>query len=319
MSSLRNWVLDVLGPNVTMESVSHALRGLFTHHVSTLSTQQADKLAAQVGTTWVREGVLFEPTVANTALWNPLSTLEMSFTPQTWEGVIPTLTGHGCYSYTCPSAPPGLGRCYSHTCSRTLVKKNRMSQPAPASATAPGGSDWVSFWNLDNDFLRNLDKREIKRQNNILELIKGEEEYVGDLATMLNFQKQLALVCAGPTPVLQPQRVDAFIQRVFGTVKPLLDWNGQVLMSPLRERQTGEGPVIPGVGDIVLKWVRGCSKVYADYSGGYPFADNMVREEESSNPIFKGWLEVLRTLPFGRDMLMCKENAAGSCMSTITV
>jgi len=61
---------------------------------------------------------------------------------------------------------------------------------------------------------------------------------------------------------------------------------------PLKERQTGEGPVIPGVGDIVLKWVRGCSQGYADYAGGYPIANNMVREEEASNPLFKAWLEV---------------------------
>jgi len=293
MSSLRNWVQDVLGAHVSMEAISHALRGLFTHHVSTLSTQQADKLAAQVGTTWIREGILFEPTIANTALWNPLSTLEMSFTPMTWEGIIPTLTGDGCYSYACPSAPPGLGRCYSHTCSRTLIKKSRMStQPLPSPAAAPTGSDWVSFWNLDADFLKPLDKREIKRQNNILELIKGEEEYVGDLTTMLNFQKQLALSSSGPTPVIQPQRVDAFIQRIFGNVKPILDWQQKALMVPLKERQTGEGPVIPGVGDIVLKWVRGCSQGYADYAGGYPIANNMVREEEASNPLFKAWLEV---------------------------
>ena len=296
LSALRNWIQDIFGNSVSMETISLALQGLFTHHVSTLSILQADKLAAQVGTTWIREGILFEPTIANTALWNPLSTLELGFTPKTLQGVLPTLTGKGCYSHTCATTPPGVGRCYSHLCSRTLVKKSMLPSP-PAMPTSPPPTgkpaDWASFWELDAEFLRAMEKREIKRQNVIFEFIQAEEEYVGDLNTMLNFQKQLIASSSTPTPIVAKHKLDEFLNRVFGCVKPILEWQSKKLLVPLRERQATQGPVVRGVGDIVLEWVRGCSMIYADYAGGYPLADILVREEMAINPLFASWLDVL--------------------------
>ena len=295
LSALRVWIQEIFGSSVSMETISLALQGLFTHHVSTLSVHHADKLAAQVGTTWVHEGILFEPTIANTALWNPLSTLELGFTPLTLEGVLPTLTGKGCYSRTCATTPPGVGRCYSHLCSRTLVK--RPSLPlSPTLPTSPGRTtDWTAFWHIDSEFLRTMEKREIKRQNIIFEFIQAEEEYISDLTTMLNFQKQLiagSSSTGGTNPIISPARLDEFTKTVFGNVKPILDWQMKKLMTPLRERQALQGPVVRGVGDIVLEWVRGCGLIYEDYAGGYPSADILVREETISNPLFASWLEV---------------------------
>jgi RhoGEF domain len=311
LSSLRNWIQDVFGPNVTMETVSLALQGLFTHYVSTLSIQTADKLATQVGTTWLREGVLFEPTVANTALWNPLSTLEFSLTPVELEGVLPKLTGKGCYSPRCSTTPPGVGRCYSHHCSRTLVKKSQVSTALP-TPTGPA-SDWISFWNIDAEFTRSMEKREIKRQNVIFEFIQTEEEYVSDLNTMLNAQKQLISASSTQTPIIPPSRLDSFLKTVFGQVKPILDWQTKKLLIPLRERQAQQGPVVRGVGDIVLEWVRGCSNIYADYSGGYPSANQLVREESATNPFFVQWLDVF--FFFKRGLMIAI--TIGSCLSTI--
>ena len=302
LSSLRMWIQNTFGQNVSMETISLALQGLFTHHVSTLSTLAADKLAAQVGTTWIREGVLFEPTIANTALWNPLSTLEMSFTPFMAEGVLPTLTGKGCYSSQCTTTPLGVGRCYSHLCSRTLTVKKTVPEPLPTPTVK--GSDWSSFWQLDSEFIRTMDKREVKRQNNIFEFIQGEEEYVTDLNTMVNiFQKQLIASSTSSStpgttpatpavPVLTPARLDTFVTRVFANVKPILEWQTKKLLTPLRERQAQQGPVITGVGDIVLEWVRGCESIYADYASGYPMADHLVREETANNPAFTALLDV---------------------------
>jgi RhoGEF domain len=292
LSALRTWIQDVFGPNVSMETVTLALQGLFTHHVSTLSNQMAEKLASQVGTTWLREGVLFEPTIANTALWNPLSTLEFSLTPVQIEGVLPTLTGKGCYSTRCAITPPGVGRCYSHLCSRTLIKKSALpTEPNLPTPTGPT-SDWVSFWNIDTEFTRSMEKREIKRQNVIFEFIQAEEEYVSDLTTMLNAQKQLITASNTQTPIIPSNRLDSFLRTVFGNVKPILDWQSKKLLIPLRERQAQQGPVVRGVGDVVLEWVRGCSSIYADYAGGYPSADLLVREETTTNPFFAQWLEV---------------------------
>jgi RhoGEF domain len=321
LSALRIWIQEVFGSSVSMETISLALQGLFTHHVSTLSIHQADKLAAQVGTTWVHEGILFEPTIANTALWNPLSTLELGFTPLTLEGVIPTLTGKGCYSKTCATTPPGVGRCYSHLCSRTLVRKPTLPL-SPTLPTSPGPgrlTDWTSFWNLDSEFLRTLEKREIKRQNVIFEFIQAEEEYVADLTTMLNFQKQLihgSSAASGSTPIISPDRLDEFTRVVFGNVKPILDWQSKKLMVPLRERQALQGPVVRGVGDIVLEWVRGCGLIYGDYAGGYPSADILVREETASNALFASWLEVKLTLCLG---MLIVAITSRSCVSATFV
>jgi hypothetical protein len=240
----------------------------------------------------LREGVLFEPTVANTAHWNPLSILEMGFTPYTVQGVLPTLTGKGCYSTTCSTAPPGLGRCYSHHCSRTLTKKSGL--PPPTLPTSSGKStDWKSFWNLDDEFLKTCQKNEIKRQNVIFEFVQSEEEYVTDLNTMLSlFQKQILSSASSQLPIIPRGRMDNFVKVVFGNVKPILDWQVKKLLTPLRERQAQQGPVVKGLGDIILEWVRGCRLIYADYAGGYPFADNLVREETTTNSTFASWLEV---------------------------
>jgi hypothetical protein len=275
-----------------METISLALEGLFTHHVSTLSTVAAGKLASQVGETWLREGVLFEPTIANTAEWNPLSTLEMEFMiGVSVSGVLPTLTGRGCYSTICPTAAPGLGRCYSPRCSRTLTKR---SQTLPTLPTTSKASDWASFWSPDPEVLRTLDKREIKRQNVIFELIQGEEEYVADLGTLLNlFQKQIITSSTGQVPIIPKRRLDAVIKTVFGQVKPLLECQSKLLLMPLRERQAHQGPVVKGIGDIILEWARGCRLAYVDYAGAYPYADATVREEKVTNALFASWLEVL--------------------------
>jgi hypothetical protein len=291
MSALLAWMMDVFGRTVSMETISLALEGLFTHHVSTLSSVAASKLAAQVGTTWLREGLLFEPTVPNTAEWNPLSILEMDFLGGSIDGVLPTLTGRGCYSYICPTAPHGVGRCYSPRCSRTLVKK---SSPPPLPTTGKA-ADWASFWKLDLEYIRHLDKREVKRQNVIYEFIQGEEEYITDLTTLLNlFQKQIiASSSAGQVAIIPARRLDRFIHTVFGNVKPILEWQQKKLLTLLRERQAHQGPVVKGVGDIVLEWVRGCRQAYVDYAGAYPYADSAVREEKSTNTLFASWLEVV--------------------------
>ncbi len=111
---------------------------------------------------------------------------------------------------------------------------------------------------------------------------------------MINFHKQLISGSSSgtPTPIIPMPRLDAFTRTVFGNVKPILDWQTKKLMTPLRERQVLQGPVVIGVGDIVLEWVRGCSESYADYAGAYPQADILVREETSSNVLFASWLEV---------------------------
>jgi hypothetical protein len=214
----------------------------------------------------------------------------MGFTPFEVEGVLPTLTGKGCYSPSCAASPPG--RCYSHLCSRTLAKKSGLPPP-PTTVPEKKAADWVSFWELDDAFLRTLDKREIKRQNVIYEFIQNEEEYVGDLNTMLNlFQKQVLAASSTPMPIVPSKRVDQFLKRVFGNVRPILEWQMKQLLGPLRERQAQQGPVIRGVGDIILDWAGGCREIYTDYAGGYPSADLLVREETAATPAFASWLEV---------------------------
>jgi hypothetical protein len=172
------------------------------------------------------------------------------------------------------------------------VKKSRL--PPPTLPTSSGkATDWKSFWNLDDEFLKTCQKNEIKRQNVIFEFVQSEEEYVTDLNTMINlFQKQIIASASSQIPIIPPRKLDKFVKVVFGNVRPILDWQVKKLLTPLRERQAQQGPVVKGLGDIILEWVRGCRLIYADYAGGYPFADNIVREETTTNPAFASWLEV---------------------------
>src|ERR1700737_4485596 len=166
-----------------------------------------------------------------------------------------------------------------------------LGQKIPSMGKA---TDWASFWNLDLEYIRTLSKAEIKRQNVIFEFIQAEEEYINDLTTLLNlFQKQIiASSSNGQTAIIPARRLDPFIKKVFGNIKPILEWQQKKLLTPMKERQALQGPVVKGLGDLVLEWVRGCRLAYVDYAGAYPYADSAVREEKSTNALFASWLEV---------------------------
>jgi len=164
--------------------------------------------------------------------------------------------------------------------------------------TTGKAGDWASFWNLDAERLATLEKREIKRQNVIFEFIAAEEEYNADLSTMLNlWQKSLITHPHSTIPIIPGKRLDDFVAAVFRNVKPIMDWHSKKLLTPLRERQASQGPVVLGIGDVVLEWVRGCRDGYVDYAGGYPMADKFIREEKAANPLFASYLEVLSRKP----------------------
>jgi len=141
----------------------------------------------------------------------------------------------------------------------------------------------------------------------IFELIQTEEEYISDLNTLLNACNQLVASSHLNiiSPVIRPVTLDDFSDRIFGSIKPILDWETTRLLIPLREKQAQQGPWITNIGDIVLTWTQGCSTIYCHWAGEYLPASSLLSEEAASNIRFERWLDVHIFFLHGADGSNC--------------
>jgi hypothetical protein len=255
-------------------------------------------------------------------------------------GVFTPLTA--CYSPLCgkPDAPRG-SECYSLSCPRarsSAIGQRLTSQPlADAVALPPAGelSRWgqpmqaahsgaagkshmAAAWAdlVPPDLLKSIPKKEIKRQNAILETIQKEEEFLSDLELLETlFLHRLEkpsdagdppCVCSGaqstypcshilrsPIPI-GPER-DIFVGEVFSNHRELV---GHIrrLVERLHVRQREQSPIVQHIGDIFLDAALEWGGAFDANMTNFPLAKNRIQREASVNPRFVAFLEV-RCLP----------------------
>ncbi|OLL24809.1 Rho1 guanine nucleotide exchange factor 3 [Neolecta irregularis DAH-3] len=265
LSSLAIWVSELNNPLMGKESI-HGLTQLFQHYVPTLSTVIAENLAKHVLSNLMSQGA-FEQDGDH-----------VQYTGWPVTGVLPTLSGRGCYSPRCLDGLNG-SRCYAPRCSRTLYKITM--QPTVANS-----KDWMSYWSLTDDQLEDLSKEEITRQNVIHEIIFTEDEYVYDLDLLLSLYRESLTQHV----IFDRGRLDYFRQMLFGRLEPILKYN-HALLNSLRQRQSEQKWLITELGDSFLEWIRRARKNYISYNANFPNADALVREEKAKNPSFRLWLD----------------------------
>lgn len=260
--------------------LANALANLFTHKVPTLNWIRAERVAESALHSITSQGFI-ELSEVNSSLVNLHLDKEAS-------GVIPLLTGDGCYSRKCHTGnveTDGLigRRCYSSRCSRTLAAKDDKIN----LTTVEMNADWAAHYNLDDEIVSELEARETKRQFAIHELIVGEEWYVRDLRTLVDvYGKPLAAL---NPPIIRNQA--KFCSDAFDPIPPLIECHSNDLLSELKVRQKQSGPFIDGIADIILGWTKNARKAYVTYADKYPLAARTLSYEKETNAAFASWLE----------------------------
>ncbi|KAK5662931.1 hypothetical protein OQA88_6343 [Cercophora sp. LCS_1] len=288
LSGITAWIREMAEgePDLKRKSIEEGVLKLFTHKVPTMNVADAESLSASVVDSMFAAGILIPEEE-----WVKFGAGHLS-------GVLWQLTGHGCYApklHDNEALAPRLHdngipvRCYSHHCGRTLKKANldnMMSEDVAASL------DWATFHNVTPEALKGKDKKEIERQNVLHEIVTGEEDYMGQLDVLrLLYRDQLR---AWQPPIIAANRMEKFLDAVFGKVDIVQQINKEHLLSQLKYRQQEQGPWIVGFSDLFREWIRKARPIYIEYCSSFPHASYMIRKEAGRNLLFRQFLDYVR-------------------------
>ncbi|ATY60655.1 Rho guanyl nucleotide exchange factor [Cordyceps militaris] len=274
LSNIETWIREMaLGEaDLKSKTVEDGLTALFTFKVPRMNVADAEVLSSSVLASMLHAGVLLHEEE-----WVKFGDGQIS-------GVLWQLTGKGCYApklheYDTP------GRCYSMHCTRMVRKVDwdiftEESKPTDA---------WHTFYDVSPADMESKPKKEVMRQNNLHEIVTGEENYVKQLDIFRTLYRD-ELRTRQP-PIIHPDRRDKFLASVFGKVDSVLDINKGHLLAQLKYRQQEQGPWIVGFSDIFREWIRKAKKTYIEYASTFKTADYMVRREETRNLLFKKFLK----------------------------
>jgi hypothetical protein len=204
-------------------------------------------------------------------------------------GVFTLLTQ--CYVPTCSDAVP----CYSIICPRKANQRRflrdlaiRVLDKKSAAESDVNGRFWST--SAPKDVVAGVTETERKRQEVIFELILTEVQFVADLEIINNLYRE-AIRDSG---VIQPERLEEFIDVIFLNVAELLDIN-RGLKVKLLERQQ-EAHVVNKVGDILTAMVEDFS-AYIQYGAKQVIARHTLDLERTKNRAFDELLKSLQKLP----------------------
>ncbi|KZT25369.1 Dbl-like domain-containing protein [Neolentinus lepideus HHB14362 ss-1] len=195
-------------------------------------------------------------------------------------GVITMLTK--CYSSDCSEDQP----CYAYLCPR----KVRIVCTTLRWRKENG-------WEVPEEVIRTLPASEISRQTIIHKVISKEKQYVEDLDLVESlFIKPLRI--ADP-PVIHPDRLEDFIEEVFGNILDLRECNRRLLEN-LYVRQREQAPIIQRIGDVFLDAATEFRLAYPIYVGHLPLAEKRMKDETDNNVEFRMFLELSARNPDSR-------------------
>lgn len=279
LSSIISWLKFMTeGENDLKEGpIQEGLVALFTHKVPTMNIADAETLSSRVVQDMYKAG-----TLVHDEEWLKFSSISMT-------GVIFQLTGAGCYAPMLHTqASPG--RCYSHHCQRTL-KKIDLHSPAAAARK----EDWATFHKLTKEDILSADKKEVERQNNLHEIVQGEDQYMDRLDVLRRLYRD-RLMSAQP-PVIPPKKLNRFINDVFSKADAVKKANEDHLLPQIKYRQQEQGPWIVGFSDIFREWIRKAKQAYIEYAASFPYASFLVRQEADRNMLFRAFLDQAQANP----------------------
>ncbi|KAJ7035591.1 Dbl-like domain-containing protein [Mycena alexandri] len=187
-----------------------------------------------------------------------------------------------CYSPSCGEGVP----CYSFSCPS---RGNSIIAQIPGPAEAPVGpvrEAWIKT--VPREVIVSLPDSEINRQTIIHKLISKEEQYLQDLDIVESIFIR-PLRAANP-PVIAANKLEDFIDEVFGNILDLRECNRR-LLEVVYVRQREQAPVIQRIGDIFLDAATEFRLAYPIYVGHHPLAEKRMKEELDANPQFRLFIE----------------------------
>lgn len=150
--------------------------------------------------------------------------------------------------------------------------------------------DWQIFWEIKDENLAGIQRKEVARQNNLHETLTTEYAYIGRLDVLaVLYRDQLAWTVP---PAIEHSKGKTFSSKVFGKLDAVKKASEE-LLSVLRYRQREQGPWIVGFGDIIAPWAqkRDVREAYIEYAANYPNANMLIRAEVEINPAFRQFLQ----------------------------
>ena len=277
-SSILAWVkLMTEGETDLKEQpIIDSIINLFTHKVPTMNVAEAETLSARVVQRMIQAGALVKEEE-----WVKYGTSDFT-------GVVFQLTGVGCYSSRV-HVHHTPGRCYSHHCMRTLKKVALQTQ-----RLVPKREDvhWQQFYHLSKDVVDAKDPKEVVKQNNLHEIVAGEEKFMDDLNVMRLLYRD-GLLSSHET-ITSKKKIDNIVQSVFGKLDAMQGANENYLLAPMKYRQQEQGPWIIGFSEFFREWIRKAKQVYIDYAAAFPAAVVLMKKERDGNILFRQFLDQVR-------------------------
>ncbi|KAK9470866.1 CNH domain-containing protein [Dipodascopsis tothii] len=289
LSTLYAWLCEIMARDLNLmkeDDVLNSLVGLFTYTVPKLKWIEAEECALSVIETFKNAGCL-------RLTENYLGLIE----GKQISGVIPLFTGRGCYSVHAHNEDnndvlvTAYCHCYAHTCRRSLANAkyvsymlNKDKKTAAAEATPDTvAQEWSD--SVPAALLASLEPREIKRQCVIHELISLEELFIADLKVFLAVYRDPLL--NAESPIIPNQ--EAFVKVVFDAIPEIIEVNSKYLLKGLKEKQQA-GPLIAGISDVFLEWVRPALKPYLKYHATLRRATELIKEQKAKSVLFKTYV-----------------------------
>lgn len=291
LSGITAWIREMAEgePDLKRKTIEEGVLKLFCSKVPTMNVADAELLSAAVVDSMFAAGILIPEEE-----WVKFGAGQMS-------GVLWQLTGSGCYApklHEDEALTPRLHdngmplRCYSHQCGRTLKKANLDHMMSEEEKPV---LDWATFHRVTLEDIRSKDKKEIERQNVLHEIITGEEEYMGQLDVLrMLYRDRLR---DWQPPIIASNRIDKFLDAVFGKVDAVQQINKEHLLAQLKYRQQEQGPFIVGFSDLFREWIRKARPIYIEYCSSYPHASYIIRKESNRNLLFRQFLDIIREHP----------------------
>ncbi|ODQ68577.1 Dbl homology domain-containing protein [Nadsonia fulvescens var. elongata DSM 6958] len=145
--------------------------------------------------------------------------------------------------------------------------------------------DWALHWNLTNENVASLDKKQVKKYHEIHALIRGEIEFIRELQTfLLVYGKGFK---SSASPLIENQ--EEFCEKAFALIPAIIECNTKLLLEPLLLRYKKEGPFIESIADIFLSWSKVAKQLFVLYAEGFSYTERIL-ENSTKNQKFKEWL-----------------------------
>lgn len=208
-------------------------------------------------------------------------------------GVFTLLTE--CYSPTCTRE----SLCYSIACPRRLEQQARLNMK-PQGGLKRNEShlslheeeEKKQLWShtVPKQLLDSLDKKEVKRQELIYEVVATERTFVRNLEYLRDYWIR-PLRESNIIPITEREK---FIRTVFFNVIDILNVAGRFKDALIRRQQLK--PVVENVGDIFLEYIP-FFEPFVSYNAGQCFAKYELERQKAANPLFARFIEETERLP----------------------